>query len=155
MIRDPVGQVEAAKPAIREVQMYLLAEPPLRPDAEAISDQQHPDQQLGIDGGTAGVAVEIRQMGTDAAQVDKPVDRSQQVVLRDMILKRELVEKWVNLGRTSLAAPKAASSSVSRYSRTARGGSTALMDDASHSSFGVEFCLFASASIRLASTAMR
>ena len=64
-------------------------------------------------------------------------------------------ECGVNLGWTSLAAPNAVSSSVSRYSRTARPASAGLMVDASHSSFGVEFCLFASASIRLASTAMR
>ncbi|SDG50735.1 hypothetical protein SAMN04488117_1262 [Celeribacter baekdonensis] len=93
MVWNAIVQIETAEPAISQVQMHFLTEPSFRPDAETVSDQQHPDQQLGIDGGTAGVAVEIRQMGTDAAQVDKPVDRSQQVVLRDMILKRELVEK--------------------------------------------------------------
>lgn len=61
----------------------------------------------------------------------------------------------MNLGWTSLAAPKAASSKVSRYSQTARGESAGSIYPASHSSFGVEFCLFASVSIRLAYTAMR
>jgi len=60
MIRDPVAQIEAAKPAIREVQMHLFAEPPLRPDAKAVADQQHPDQQFGINRRAARVAVEIR-----------------------------------------------------------------------------------------------
>jgi hypothetical protein len=32
-------------------------------------------------------------MDTDAAQVDEPVDGSKQVVLRDVILKRELVKQ--------------------------------------------------------------
>jgi len=51
------------------------------------------DQQLGIDRGSTRVAVEICQMGTDAPQVDEPGNGSQQVVLREMILKRELVEQ--------------------------------------------------------------
>ncbi len=93
VIRDPVAQIEAAEPAIRQVQMHLFAEPPLGPDAEAIADQQHPDQQLGIDGRTARVAVEIRKMGADAAQVDEPINGPQQVILRDMILQRELTEQ--------------------------------------------------------------
>ena len=37
--------------------------------------------------------IEICQMGVDASQVDTTVDRSKQVFLRDVILKRELVEK--------------------------------------------------------------
>src|SRR6056297_2329201 len=73
--------------------MHLLAEPPLGPDAEAIPDQQHADQQFGIDGGAARVAVELRKMRPDAAKIDEPVDGAQQVILWDMILKRELVEQ--------------------------------------------------------------
>src|SRR6056297_2148672 len=93
MIRDPVAQIEAAEPAIREVQMDLFAQPPFRPDAEAIANQQHPDQQFGIDRRAAGMAVETGKMGADAAQIDKPVDGSKQVIHGDVILKRELVEK--------------------------------------------------------------
>src|SRR6056297_3019731 len=93
VIGDAVVQIKAAEPAICEVQMHLFAEPPLRPDAEAIADQQHPDQQLWIDGGAARVTVEICKVGTDAAQVDEPVDGSEQVIPGNMIFKRELVEK--------------------------------------------------------------
>ncbi|SLN70253.1 hypothetical protein PEL8287_03903 [Roseovarius litorisediminis] len=73
--------------------MHLFAEPSLGPDAEAIADQQHADQQFGIDGGAARVAVELRKMRADAAKIDEPVDGAQQVILWDMILKRELVEQ--------------------------------------------------------------
>ena len=82
-----------AEPAIRQVQMHLFAQPSLRPDAEAIADQQHPDQELGIDGRTAGMAVEIREMAADAPQIDESVDGSQEVILRDVILQRELIEQ--------------------------------------------------------------
>jgi hypothetical protein len=36
------------KPPIRQVQMDLFAEPPLRSDAEAIAHQQHPDEEFRV-----------------------------------------------------------------------------------------------------------
>src|SRR6056297_4023923 len=93
MIRDPVSQIKAAEPAIREVQMHLFTQPALGPDAEAIPDQQHPDQQFRIDRRAACVAVETGKIGADAAQIDKPINGPKQVILRNMILQRELVEK--------------------------------------------------------------
>jgi hypothetical protein len=51
VIRHLAIQAQTAKPAISEVQVNLLAQPALRPDAIAIADQQHPDEQLRtIDG---------------------------------------------------------------------------------------------------------
>lgn len=87
MIRDAVAQIETAEPPIRQVQMHLLAQPPLRPDAEAIAHQQHPDEELGIDGRPSGVAVEIGKVGADPGQVDKPINGAQQMGLRDMIIE--------------------------------------------------------------------
>ena len=49
VIRDAIRQIEAAEPAICQVQMHLLAKPPLGSDAEAITHQQHPYHQLWID----------------------------------------------------------------------------------------------------------
>ena len=57
-----------------------------------------------------------------------------------------------NFGVTSLAAPKAASSSVARYSLTARLAASGFRS-VLHSLPGTERCLLASATIRLASTA--
>jgi hypothetical protein len=93
VIRDTIAQIEATKPAIREVQMDLFAESPLGPDAETVSDQKHSDQQLGIDRRAACVTVEISKVGTDTAQVDEPVDGSQQMIRGDVILERELVKQ--------------------------------------------------------------
>ena len=39
MIRDAVTQVEAAEPAIGQVQMNLFAQAAFRPDARAIPDE--------------------------------------------------------------------------------------------------------------------
>jgi len=73
--------------------MDLFAKPPLGPDAKAIPHQQHPNEQFGINRWAASMAVEIRQMRTDAAQVDEPINRPQEVILWDMILQRELVKQ--------------------------------------------------------------
>src|SRR5580704_1534434 len=61
-------------------------------------------------------------------------------------------DREMNFGVTRDAAPKAASSSVARYSRAAR-QALSLTSSGFHSSLGTERCLFASAAIRLASTA--
>jgi hypothetical protein len=42
--------------------MHILAQPPLRSDAEAIANQQPSDPDLRIDGGSPCMAVEGSQM---------------------------------------------------------------------------------------------
>ncbi len=78
---------------LSELAVDLFAEPSLRPDPEAVSDRKHPDQQLRIDGRAACVALEICEMGPDATQINKPINRAQQVVLWNVILQRELIEQ--------------------------------------------------------------
>ena len=48
MVRDLVIQTEAAKPAIGEIEMNLLAQSALRAYAHAIAGDQHADHQLRI-----------------------------------------------------------------------------------------------------------
>ncbi len=93
MIWDTVAQIETAEPPVSQVQMHLFTKPPLGPNAEAIAYQKHTDQQLGIDRGAARVAVEIRQVLADAAQISEPINRSQQVVLWDVLFQRKLIEQ--------------------------------------------------------------
>jgi hypothetical protein len=71
----------------------LLAEPPLRADAEAVADNQHPDHQLGINRRSPEMAIEARQLAPDLVQLDEPVYRAQQMIGRNMLLKRELIEQ--------------------------------------------------------------
>ena len=56
--------------------MNLLAEPSLGSDAEAIAHQEHPGQQLGIDGRATSMAIEVCEMSANAVQIDKPINRS-------------------------------------------------------------------------------
>ena len=93
VVRHVTVQAEPAEPAVGEVEVDLLAQPPLRPDAQAVAHQQHADQQLWIDRRTADRAVEAGQVRPDALQVDEAVDGTEQVVLRNMPLQAELVEE--------------------------------------------------------------
>jgi hypothetical protein len=47
MIGHPPIQIEPAKPAIGQSEMDLFAQPPLRTDAHAVADDQHPHHQSG------------------------------------------------------------------------------------------------------------
>ena len=74
MVRDPAIEPEPAKPPVSEVQMDLVAKPPLGPDAGQIADQQHPDAQLGIDRGSPEVAVKRSKLSADVPQLEEPLD---------------------------------------------------------------------------------
>ena len=71
VIRHLIFQAQPAEPAIRQVEMDFLAQPPLGPDAEAISNDQHANQQLGINRGSAGMAVERGEVLVQLTQVKK------------------------------------------------------------------------------------
>jgi len=58
VIRHMAVQTEPTKPAIGQIEMHLFAQPPLRANAEAVADDQHPNHQLGIDRGATSCAIE-------------------------------------------------------------------------------------------------
>ena len=49
MVRHLPVETKSAEPAIGQIEMNLVAEPTLGPDAEAVVDDQHPDHQIGVD----------------------------------------------------------------------------------------------------------
>ena len=62
MVRNLIIEFEAAKPAIAEMKLDLLAELPFKADAIAVSDDEHPYHQLRINRRPPDVAVERRQL---------------------------------------------------------------------------------------------
>ena len=48
MIRDLAFEPQSAEPPVRQIEMHLLAQPPLGSDATAVADEQHAYHQLGI-----------------------------------------------------------------------------------------------------------
>ena len=81
MIRDAVTKVEAAEPAIGQIQMNLLAQAAFGSDARAIAYKQHPDHQFRINGWATSVAVKLGKMRTNTTQLNEPINQMQQVVL--------------------------------------------------------------------------
>jgi hypothetical protein len=80
VIRHRPIQTEPAEPPVSQIEVNLIAQAPLRSDAEAVTDQKHPDHQIGIDRRSTDTTVEGRQLLPDLLKVDKPVDRPQQMV---------------------------------------------------------------------------
>src|SRR5208283_1335168 len=93
VVRHRVFQPQPAEPAIRQVQVHLLAQPPLRPDAEAVTHDQYANQQLGINRGAAGMAVERSKVPVQITQIKKLINAAQQVIGRNVIVKIERVEQ--------------------------------------------------------------
>ena len=57
-----VVEVEPAEPSVGQMQLDFLAQLPLKMDAVAVADDQHPDHQLGVDRGPANLAIKGRQL---------------------------------------------------------------------------------------------
>ena len=105
MVRNLIVEIELAEPAIGKVQRHLLAQPPFMTNAIAVTNQEHPDHQLGIDRGSADVAVKRLQLFVQIAQngCREHVDPSQQVVRRDHLVEAKLVA--ADLGPAAPSSP--------------------------------------------------
>src|SRR5580698_2054209 len=93
MVRHAAVEPKPTKPAIRQIEVDLFAQPPLGADAEAIAYDQHPDHQFGIDRWPSHRAVKRGQLPPQLAEFDEPVDRPQKMIGRNVPLKRELIEQ--------------------------------------------------------------
>ena len=69
----------------------MTAKPPLKADAIAIPNNQHPQHQLRINRGPADVAVERGQLIAQVSQHPRHdrIDTAQQMARRDALLKVE------------------------------------------------------------------
>src|SRR6266536_1807930 len=113
MVGNAAFQSQPAKPPVCQVEIDLLAQPPLGADAEAVTHDQYADHQFRIDRGPADRAVERRQSLPQRAEVEKPVDLAQQVTDWNPILKAKLIKQLRPIfallphhGRCPRSAPK-------------------------------------------------
>jgi hypothetical protein len=68
---------EAAEPPVRQIEVNFLAKPTFRPNAHAITNDQHPDHQLRINRGPSDLTVKGLQSLTETLEVDMPVNAAQ------------------------------------------------------------------------------
>lgn len=77
MIRHLAYQAEAAEPAVGRIQVHLLAQAPFRANAIAVTHNQHAEHDLGIDRGTAGMAIEGGKVVAEFAQIEQGINLAQ------------------------------------------------------------------------------
>ncbi len=65
VVRHLAIEAKPTEPAVGEVQVHLLAQPPFGTDAVAIAIQQHPREPLRIDRRPACRAVKWRQVAAN------------------------------------------------------------------------------------------
>jgi len=75
VVRDRAFQAQPAEPAIRQVQMDLLAQPSLRPDAEAVTDGRSACESAAADQSKAGRYGCRTGRGVGATHPDRGTDQ--------------------------------------------------------------------------------
>src|SRR5579863_57824 len=95
MVRNLVVKLEPAEPPIGQMQLDFLAQLPLKTDAVAVADNQHPDHQLGINRWPADLAVERHQLLAKLTQyaAHNRIDPAQQVARRNTPFEVEQVKQ--------------------------------------------------------------
>jgi hypothetical protein len=62
VVRHLAIEAEPTEPTVSEVQVNLFAQPPFGTNAVAVANQQHPDEQFGINRRPASSALKWRQV---------------------------------------------------------------------------------------------
>ena len=86
-------EAKPAEPAVGQIEVNLVAQPPLGTNAVAVAHQQHADHQLGIDRGSAHLAVVRLKVSPNVRQIDEPIDLAQHVTAWDVPLQAEAIEQ--------------------------------------------------------------
>src|SRR6185295_5060685 len=61
VIGNLVVEIKPTEPAVGQMQLNLLTQPPLKANAVAVANDQHPDHKLGINRRPANIAIEEGQ----------------------------------------------------------------------------------------------
>jgi hypothetical protein len=93
MIRHLVFKTLPAEPPVGQVEVDLFAQPAFRADSKAVTDDQHPDYQFRINGRTSGMAVEIRQILPEIAQIQLTIDAAQKMIFGDVVFEVEGIKQ--------------------------------------------------------------
>src|SRR5262245_798428 len=97
MIRDLVLDAQAAEPAVRQVDLNLPAQQPLRADGEHVADDEHPDHQHRINRRAAKRRVVGCKLSTHPGQIEHGRDLAHKVIAWYHLVVPKLVEKLLLL----------------------------------------------------------
>ena len=81
VVGDAASQAKPAEPPIGQIEIDFLAKTPFRANAETITDDQHADHEVRIDGWATPIAVKGSQMARSSLrstnQFNKPINFAQ------------------------------------------------------------------------------
>src|SRR3984957_6141106 len=81
------------KPAVRQIEVDLVAQPPFGANAEAVADNEHPDHQLRIDRRATHLTIKRLQRLAEVIEGEMSVNAPEHVIDRDVFLKAEIIEQ--------------------------------------------------------------
>src|SRR5215203_4249754 len=106
---DAVVHPQAHEPAEQNVEVQLLHQLPLTPDAVERLQQQGPQQLLRGDRGPAELDIQHVELGRQSGQrpIGHPANRSQRMIRRHTFLRRDVAEhrSWLLIGYTYRSPP--------------------------------------------------
>src|SRR5499426_4084709 len=97
MIRDLVLDAQTTEPAVRQVDLNLPAEQPLRTDGKNVADDEHPDHQHRVNRRAAARRVVGCKLSTHPGQIEHGGDLAHKVIARYHLVVPKLVEKLLLL----------------------------------------------------------
>jgi hypothetical protein len=98
VVGDLLIEAETGEPPPGQMHAQFLHQLALAGDAVQIADQQNPQQKLGIDRGSPGVAVALPQSLAHKLETDVLIDQAQQMIFRNLIFKTEVIEQRLRAG---------------------------------------------------------
>lgn len=108
-------RVQFSKPAVGHIDLNLLHEPALGANTKQVADQQHLEPCHVIERwSTVVTAVQVFGLGLDEAEVNVSVNQTQQVVLRNQLIDRDLLQfpllgmRWLKHPKVETQSPRLA-----------------------------------------------
>src|SRR5262249_18694950 len=93
MVGDLILDAQAAEPPVRQVDLNLTTEQPLRANAKNVADDEHPDHQQRVNRRAAERRVVRRKLTADPGQIKHTSDPAHLVIVRYHLVEPELVEE--------------------------------------------------------------
>src|SRR5262245_54165085 len=97
MIRDLVLDAQTTEPAVRQVDLNLPAEQPLRTDGKNVADDEHPDHQHRVNRRAAARRVVGCKLSTHPGHIEHGGDLAHKVIARYHLVVPKLLEKLLLL----------------------------------------------------------
>lgn len=99
-VRHLVGQAEAGKPAVGDIDLHLAHQLPLAAHPEQVADEQQLEHHHRIECRASVVgAVQVRDLGPDELEIDRSIDLAQQVIGRHQRFQRHHLQLVLVRGR--------------------------------------------------------